>query len=142
MTTPPRRAFVSVAAAIAITLALGACVRASAPVQNPQAATESGQIAVRFENEAGEHAHVYLIGAKRQWLLGRVEPGAVASLTVPAAALDDESSFVRLAVITGERVTLQAARHARARLSVAQPPVAMLSRRWKLSRGELTPVPR
>ena len=140
MTTPARRAFVSVAAAIAITLALGACVRP--PVQDLRSTTDAHRIEVRFENEASEHAHVYLIGATRQWLLGRVEPGAIASLAVPTEALDDESGFVRLAVITGERVTLQAGRHARAKLSVAQPPVAMLSQRWKLSRGELTPVPR
>jgi hypothetical protein len=139
MTTPPRSTFVSLAATIAITLALGACVRA--PVQDVQS-VERGRIAVHFDNEAREHVHVYLIGATRQWLLGRVEPGAIASLAVPREALDDESGFLRLAVIAGERVTLQAARHARAKVTVAQPAVAMLSQRWKLSRGELTSMRR
>ena len=34
---------------------------------------------IRFDNDAREHVHVYLIGEKREWLLGRVEPGAMAT---------------------------------------------------------------
>jgi hypothetical protein len=38
---------------------------------------------IRFDNDAREHVHVYLIGEKREWLLGRVEAGAIAMLRIP-----------------------------------------------------------
>lgn len=81
---------------------------------------------------------MYLIGAKREWLLGRVEPGAIESLRIPEAALAEGPTMVRLAVLAGERVTFQAARHAGARLTTAQPLSAILSQRWTFSQGELT----
>ena len=137
MTTSCRRAFVSFAATI--TLALGACVHApSRPVPDPLISTDALPLTFRFDNLARERVDVYLIGAKREWLLGRVEPGAIASLRIPEGALAEGSMFVRLAVLAGERLTFEAARHARARLTVAQPASAILSQRWRFSQGELT----
>lgn len=142
MTTSCRRAFVSLAATI-ITLALGACVHApSRPVPDPLRSTDALPLTIRFDNSARERVDVYLIGAKREWLLGRVEPGAIANLRIPEGALAEGSMFVRLAVLAGERLTLQAARHARASLTVAQPASAILSQRWKFSQGELTSLDR
>jgi hypothetical protein len=39
-------------------------------------------------------------------------------------------------------VTLQAARHPRAKLTIAQPAAAILSQRWKFAQGELTSLGR
>jgi len=137
MTTPCRRAFVSIAATMIVTLALGACVRApSRPVLDGPMSTDTRPPAIRFDNLARESVHVYLIGEKREWLLGRVEPGAIAILRVPDGALAEGSTIVRLAVLVGELATLEAARHARA-LTVAQPASAILSQRWRFSQGEL-----
>jgi hypothetical protein len=139
MTTPCRRAFVSIVATLTITLALGGCIRTpsrtaldglTAPVADPHT--------IRFDNLGRERVHVYLIGAKREWLLGRVEPGAIASLRIPDAALAEGSTMVQLAVLAGERATFQAARHARATLTISQPASALLSQRWTFSQGQLT----
>jgi hypothetical protein len=139
MTTPRRCALVSLAAALTVTLAPGACVGApSRPLLEEPSPVEARPLAIRFDNDARDYVHVYLIGERRQWLLGRVEPGAIATLRIPEAALDAGSGLVQLAVLTGERVTLQAARDPRARLTIAQPASAILSNQWRFTQGQLT----
>jgi hypothetical protein len=107
-------------------------MRGTQPPREPQPFT------IRFDNAGRQHVHVYLIGAKREWLLGRVEPGAKARLRIPGDAMAEDAMFVRLAVLAGEKPTFQAARHKRATLTVAQPASAILSQRWRFSQGELT----
>jgi hypothetical protein len=143
MTTSCRRAFVSIGATMTITLALGACVHASSrPVPDRLISTDTRPLAISFDNLGRERVHVYLIGATREWLLGRVEPGAIATLRIPEGALAEGSMFVRLAVLASERLTFDAARHPRARLTVAQPASAILSQRWSFSQGQLTSLGR
>ena len=143
MTTSARRAFVSIAATMAITLALGGCIGASArPVHNAGILIDALPLIIRFDNTGRERVDVYLIGVKRQWVLGRVEPGAIASLRIPEEALAKGSMYVRLAVIAGEPLTFEAARNPRARLTIAQPASAILSQEWKFSQGELSSVGR
>jgi hypothetical protein len=140
MTTSGRRAFVSSGAMI-ITLALGACVRApSRSVPDPLISAYAGLLTIRFDNTARERVDVYLIGEKREWVLGRVEPGVIASLRIPEEALAKGSMFVRLAVLAGEPLTFAVARNPRARVTIAQPASAILSQRWSFSQGELTSV--
>jgi hypothetical protein len=142
MTTSGQRAFVSTATMI-ITLALGACVHAtSGSVADPLMSTYADLLTIRFDNSGRERVDVYLIGAKREWMLGRVEPGAIASLRIPEEALAKGSMFVRLAVLAGEPLTLAAARNPRAKLTIAQPASAILSQRWSFSQGELTSLGR
>jgi hypothetical protein len=141
MPTLRRRALVSLVAAMTATLTLGACFQA-APARDGPSPMSDGPLAIRFDNGAREHVHVYLIGEKREWLLGRVEPGATATLRIPEESLAENAMFVRLAVIVGERMTLQAARHPRAMLTVAQPASAILSQRWTFAQGTLTSLQR
>lgn len=143
MTTPRTRSLVSLVTTLAATLALGAC--ASAPSRHAGdglAPMEGSPLAVRFDNDARTHVHVYLVGERREWLLGRVEPGAIAALRIPNAALAENQGFVRLAVLAGERVTLRAAANARTEITIAQPASAILAQRWTFSRtlsqGQLT----
>ncbi|HEU4723067.1 MAG TPA: hypothetical protein VFS59_17020 [Gemmatimonadaceae bacterium] len=139
MTTPRARALVSLAATLVLTLALGACAggaRHAAP--NDLSPAQDRPHAVRFDNGGREHVHVYLVGQKREWLLGRVEPGAVAMLRLPDASLADDPAFVQLAVVPGGRMTHQAARDPRAKLTIPQPASAILSLRWRFAQGELT----
>jgi hypothetical protein len=137
MTTPCRHAFVSIAATLTMTLSLAACVSApSRPVLDQPTATGTGLLSIRFENSNRESVDVYLIGAKREWLLGRVATGAIATLRLPDEALA-ERSMVQLAVLAGQHPTFAVAREPRAVLSAAQPPAAMLAQRWTFSRGNL-----
>jgi len=143
MTTSRRRAFVSIAATMTFTLALGACIGASPrPVPNAGISTEALLLTIRFDNSARERVDVYLIGATREWHLGRVEPGAIASLRIPEEAFAEGSMFVRLAVLAGEPLTSEAARNPRAMLSIAQPASTILAQQWRFSQGELRSVGR
>jgi len=138
MTTSRARALVSLAATAILTVALGACAGAPsrAALEGPPSA-EAGPLAIRFENGAREHVHVYLVGYWREWRLGRVEPGAIAILRIPAAALANEPGLVRLAVIAGGPVALRAARDPRAQLTIAQPASHIVSKQWWFAQGQL-----
>ena len=140
MPTLQRRGLVSLITAMMVTLMLAACFQ-TAPVRAGPSPMDDGALAIRFDNGAREHVHVYLIGEKRQWLLGRVETGAIATLRIPEASLAGNAQLV-LAVIVGEGVTLQAARNTRATLTIAQPASAILSKRWTFSEGKLTSLRR
>ena len=139
MTTPRPYVLVSRAAMTILTLALGAC--ASAPARQAleqPSPIEAGQVSLRFDNQARSYVHVYLVGAKREWLLGRVEPGAVATLRIPDGSLESNPGFVQLAVVEGKQVTQRAARDARAQLTIAQPASSILARQWRFVPGQLT----
>jgi len=143
MTTPHTPAIVSLAGTMAVTLALGACVPdPSRPALDGTAIMGGGPLTIRFDNDAREHVHVYLVdGRQHQWLLGRVEPWSYTTLRIPTAALAGSVGFVRLAVLTGERMTPHAARNPRATFTVAQPASAILSQRYMFAHGQLTPLP-
>ena len=139
MTTPRPYLLVSLTAMTIMTLALGACAGgpARSAVEEPSPVA-AAPLTLRFDNQAQSFVHVYLVGEKREWLLGRVEPGANAALRIPDGALESNPGFVRLAVITGAQVTQQAARDVRAQLTIAQPAAVMLAQRWRMSQGQLT----
>ena len=139
MTTPRPYVLVSRTAMTILTLALGAC--ASAPSRTAREAPspiEAGQISLRFDNQARSYVHVYLVGEKREWLLGRVEPGAVATLRIPDESLESNPGFVQLAVLAGGQVVQRAAREPRAQLTIAQPASSILARQWRFAQGQLT----
>ena len=145
MTTPRIRSVVSLTAAACFALSIGACATA-----NPRLASDASALPqdtpqmIRFDNTGREYVHVYLIGEQREWLLGRVEPGARKSMRVPDEALADDAGFMQLAVIVGERVTLGARRTSRTILTIAQPRASLLGQRWSFSQtpatGQLTSV--
>lgn len=146
MTTPRTRSLVSLVAALTVTLALGGC--ASAPSRTAWDAPAPAGVppfTVRFDNDARDYVHVYLVGAQRQWLLGRVEPGARATLRIPDAALAEDAGAVRLVVLAGERVTMRAVSEARAAVTIAEPAAAIGAQRWTfsqtLAKGQLTALP-
>jgi hypothetical protein len=139
MTTPRPYARVSLTAITILMLTLGAC--AGAPSRSATYGPSTAQASAtsfRFDNEARDHVHVYLIGQRREWLLGRVEPGSVATLRIPDDLFDSDPGFVQLAVITGGVVSQKASLDPRAQLSIAQDPSGILSRRWQLAQGQLT----
>ncbi len=144
MITPRTRPLVSLAAALTFTLALGACAGgASSPARGAPTAMEALAPAIRFDNDAREHVHVYLVGEERQWLLGRVAPGAKATLRIPEAAFAEGGATMRLAVLEGGRLTLEAARSAgAATFTMAQPATSLLAQRWMFVQGQLTSLRR
>ncbi|MDQ6635748.1 MAG: hypothetical protein M3Z10_13440 [Gemmatimonadota bacterium] len=146
MTTPRIRSLVSLAAALTVTLTLSACAGApSRLVWDEPMRTDAPPVVIRFDNDARDYVHVYLVGDQRQWLLARVAPGARATLRIPEEALANEGARMRLAVLAGERVTLWAPSEARAAITLAQPAAAFRAQRWTFSQavayGQLTALP-
>jgi hypothetical protein len=137
MITPRIRSLVSLAATLTAALALHGCVSATSRPASAEPAPSSGPplLAIEFENYARDHVHVYLVGERREWLLGRVEPLAKARLRIPDAALSGDPAFMRLAVLVGQRATLRAADDARATITIAQPAAAILWQRWTFSQS-------
>jgi hypothetical protein len=141
MITPATRltvSFLSLAALLGTTLVLGACARGRSPVTwGGAVVTLERPLTIAFQNEAGTYADVYLIGEKREWWLGRVAPGARATMRIRAEALETESGFVKLAVLAGAPRSLQAARDPRATFSLAQPASQLLAQRWTFRKTPL-----
>ena len=141
MITTCRRPFVSTAAILTITLALGACISAPTTVPQRPVSTVADFLSIRFDNPSRETVDVYLIGTKREWRLGRVAPGEIARLRLPDDAFAVGSMMVRLAVLAGAPETLAAARDPRAVLTVAAPASKILTQRWTFSQGSLISLP-
>ncbi len=134
MTTPRIRSLVSLAAVISLSAVLGGC--ASTPSRIAAAAAsplDESPTAIRFDNEARDYVHVYLIGMRREWMLGRVAPGARASLRIPLAALAEDAGTMRLAVLVGQRMTLRASTDARAEVTIPASVQGILTQRWTFS---------
>lgn len=140
MITPAGRHGVSAIAFAALTaaLVLGACARGPAPLAWEGAPIVAGdRTTIRFENEAETYVDVYLVGETREWWLGRVAPGARTTLRIKDIALATTSGYVRLAVLPGAALTIQAARDPRATLTIAQPGTSLLSQRWTFRKTSL-----
>jgi hypothetical protein len=133
------RTIVSLAATMTAVLALGACTqRPLRPPAPDLVFVEPYPPVIDFDNGAPERIDVYLLADRRQWLLGRIEPGAHATLRIPEASFARDAGFVQLAVLTGERLTTLVARESRAVSAVAQPASAILSQRWMFAQGQIT----
>lgn len=146
MITPRTRSIVSFAAALTVALALAGCAGTSSRrTSDGLAPTDELPLAIGFENAARDYVHVYLVGEKRQWFLGRVEVGARATLRIPDDALADAGPM-RLAVLEGQNRTPRVADDAHAATTLRQPIAAILSQRWTFSQTaaneQLTSLPR
>ena len=143
MTTIRSHSLVSIAAGLALTLALGGCAgNPSRGALNDPALAVSRPLAIRFDNEARQYVHVYLVGENREWLLGRVEPGGRATLRIPEGAMANDTWSMRLAVLAGDRVTMRAAAKPGAALTISQPAVQLRAQKWTftqtLANGQAT----
>ena len=139
MTTPRIRSLVSLVAAACIALSVGACASANPRLaSDASAADDDIPRTVRFDNTGREFVHVYLIGQEREWLLGRVEPGARKTMRIPDEALAEDAGFMQLAVIVGERVTLGARNATRTIRTIAQPRAELVGQRWTFSQSPAT----
>jgi hypothetical protein len=133
MITPHTRSLVSFAAALTIALALAGCAGTpSHSVSGGLAPSLELPRAIRFDNAARDYVHVYLVGEKREWFLGRVEIGARATLRIPDDALVDAGPM-RLAVLEGQLRTPRVTDDAGAATTLRQPIAAIVSQRWTFS---------
>lgn len=132
MITTAGRLSVSVIS-LAATLALCACAGNPAPTT-----WDGGGGTIRFVNEAESYVDVYLVGETRQWWLGRVAPGARTTLRIKDEALRATSGYLRLAVLAGAPLSLQAARDPRATLTIAQPGQSLFDQRWTFRQSQVT----
>ena len=142
MTTIRSRSLVSIAAALTLTLAAGCSGNSTHSALNDPAAAAGRTATIRFQNEARQYVHVYLVGQKREWLLGRVEPGAHTALRIPVEAMSDDTWNMRLAVLAGDRVTMQVASKPGVQVTIAQPAGQLLAQKWtftqSLANGQTT----
>jgi hypothetical protein len=133
------RTIVSLAATMTAVLPLGGCAqRPLRPPTRDLMSVERYLPVIDFDNGGPERIDVYLLADRREWLLGRIEPGAHASLRIPEASFARDAGFLQLAVLTGERLTAHVARASRAVSTVPQPASAILSQRWMFAQGQLT----
>ena len=128
MITRRRPALVSLAATLL--LAIGACARVQKSIVQSEAAEPVPRPSIVFDNSANDYVDVYLAAEQRQWRLGRIAPGARATLQVPADEVERTAGFVRLVVLAGAPVSLQAARDPNAVVSIAQPVSDLLRQQW------------
>ena len=142
MTTQRPYTLVSRTAITILTLGLAACAGSQTRMATyGPAPVEARPPTIRFDNQARDAVHVYLIGQRREWLLGRVEPGAVATLRMPDDVFDSDPGFVQLAVLAGG-VSQKAARDPHTQLTISQDPSMILARRWQFAQGQLTSLAR
>jgi len=146
MTTPRTRSLVSRVAALTLTLALSGCASASPQYAHDASATaDEAPPSIRFDNDARDYVHVYLVGLRREWLLGRVAPGARVGLRVPQDALAEDEGPFRLAVLMGERITYRAATDVRTASALPRPAAEILAREWtfvpRMTGNELIALP-
>ena len=140
MNTPAIRSMVSLGsltAALMVTLVAGCATGPASAGGQAIAPERAPRATVRFENEAQVPVDVYLVGERREWRLGRVAPGAIASLAIPDAALTQERAFVSLAVIAGGPLSVQAGKDPRATYTVAQPATELLAQRFSFTERQL-----
>jgi hypothetical protein len=128
-------------------MTLGGC--ASAPsrlaTSDEPAPVEGSPPSVRFDNDSRDYVQVYLVGLRREWLLGRATPGARATLRIPEEALAEDAGQMRIAVVPGTHTFERAALDERASSALPRPIAEILGQRWTFSQkptyGELTAFP-
>ena len=146
MTTPRTRSLVSLVAALTFTSGLGGCaagpVRLASDAPTPM---EGPPPTVQFDNASLDYVNVYLIGIRREWVLGRVAPGGRAALRIPADALGEDEGQLRLAVLPGDRAKQPLGAERRLVTALAWPAEEIVSQRWTFTQrptyAELVPLP-
>jgi hypothetical protein len=91
---------------------------------------------IRFDNDARTYVDVYLVGEMRERWLGRVAPSAHTTLRIPKGAESLFSGSVRLAVLAGSPLSMQAAREPRAMVTVPLPGPELLRQQWTFSQTQ------
>jgi hypothetical protein len=126
-------------------MALGGCATASPHLASDASVAVDEPPAVHFDNASRDYVQVYLVGIRREWLLGRAAPGARATFRVPEEALAEDAGQMRIAVVVGNYVTPERASDARAASALPRPMTEILGQRWTFSQrptyGELTTLP-
>ena len=142
MTTSRNLSRVSFAAALSLSLAVAACATAGTGISaDGLARAVAPSRSIPFENQGTDYVRVYLVGVREQWMLGRVEPGARATLRIPDEALADSSRSMWLSV----QGTAGTAGGARTVTTAAAPVAILLAQRWtfssRQSAGQIASLP-
>ena len=78
-----------------------------------------------------------MVGARSEWLLGRLEPLETANLPLPVASLQSEAESVTLVVIDGWSRTFQASRDPRGVRSLTESRLNLPGEHWSFVNGQL-----
>lgn len=135
----PARALVAPFVVLVGATLLEGCARASVrpdPVDVSRARAES----LRFDNEGRDRLDIYLVGEKRSWRLGRLEPGAARWLRVPADIPPNDLARMQLVVLANAELTVAPMRDPRAVTTIRQPVFVLAAQRWAFADGQLKGV--
>ncbi len=137
MLTTGYRAIVSLA--VVALLPLVGCARQTSTAMADSESSQATPVTIRFDNDAMVPVRVYLIGNRREWALGRVEPGQETRLRVPEESFAEPAGTIRLAVLADATPSVRAALDPRTAFAVAQPVSTIASLRWRFSAGNAAP---
>lgn len=95
---------------------------------------------VRFDNEGRDRLDVYLVGERRAWRLGRLEPGQARWLRVPSDIPPNDLARIQLVVLANAELTLTPMQDPRAVTTLRAPVFVLASQRWAFADGQLKGV--
>ncbi len=109
----------------------------SATHASPADALAERRESLRFDNEGRDRVDVYLVGEKRSWRIGRLEPGQTRWLRVPRDIPPSDMSRVQLVVLANAQATMTPMLNPRAVMTLRQPVYVLSGQRWAFADGQL-----
>lgn len=95
---------------------------------------------VRFDNEGRDRLDIYLVGERRSWRLGRLEPGQARWLRVPGDIPPNDLARIQLVVLANAELTLSPMQDPRAVTTLRAPVFVLAGQRWAFADGQLKGV--
>lgn len=135
----PARALVAPLVVLVGACMVEGCARTSVLPESMDVARARAE-SLRFDNEGRDRLDIYLVGEKRSWRLGRLEPGAARWLRVPADIPPNDLVRMQLVVLANAELTVSPMRDPRAVTTIRQPVFVMASQRWAFADGQLKGV--
>ena len=91
----------------------------------------------RFDNQGRDRVDVYLVGEKRSWRIGRLEPGQARWLRVPRDVPPNDMARVQMVVLANAELTVTPMQNTRAVTTIRQPVYVLSGQRWAFADGQL-----
>ncbi len=139
MFTIPSRALVAPFVMLFGTATLQGCTSSAVRPAPSELARERAE-SLRFDNDGRDRVDVYLVGEKRSWRIGRLEPGQARWLRIPHDIPPNDLPRLQLVVLANAEVTVAPMRDPRAVTTIRQPVFVLAGQRWAFAAGQLNGV--
>ena len=106
-------------------------------LESPRDLARERSESFRFDNQGRDRVDVYLVGEKRSWRIGRLEPGQARWLRVPRGVPPNDLARVQLVVLANAELTVTPMQSARAVTTIRQPFYVLSGQRWAFADGQL-----